>query len=206
MPDKLSSAQFSAAWADLRPTLLAHAHLLVGANDAEDLTQEAAIVAFHLLDRFNADHGRTSLRKWLLVIITNLAHNYNRSSSPREISVPEPRAYAQQKEPEGQLPITDLDNLIDVRLRHMKHRRREIWQLWRKGCTQAQIAAAMGLSKQVASYHINCILDDLRANIGGLIDPRRDGYASAEAMFRDVSRVTIYRRPQRRSAHSAPPP
>jgi RNA polymerase sigma-70 factor, ECF subfamily len=53
------------------------AYLLLGnAHDAEDVTQEVFIRAFHSLDRFDQDRP---LRPWLLQITANLARNQRRT-------------------------------------------------------------------------------------------------------------------------------
>jgi RNA polymerase sigma-70 factor (ECF subfamily) len=53
------------------------AYLLLGnAHDAEDVTQEVFIRAFHSLDRFDQDRP---LRPWLLQITANLARNHHRT-------------------------------------------------------------------------------------------------------------------------------
>jgi RNA polymerase sigma-70 factor (ECF subfamily) len=82
-PDLIDRARHGdeSAWEalvrDHQQPLFRLAYLLLGdADEAEDVTQEAFVRAFHALDRF--DHTRP-LRPWLLRIVTNLAHNRRRA-------------------------------------------------------------------------------------------------------------------------------
>lgn len=81
--DLINRARYGdeAAWETLvcehQQPLFRLAYLLLGdADEAEDVTQEAFVRAFHALDRF--DLARP-VRPWLLRIVTNLARNRRRA-------------------------------------------------------------------------------------------------------------------------------
>jgi len=99
----------------------------------------------------------------------------------------------------GPCPRAHLHNRSRDRIPGLSHRRREIWQLWKQGLTQQQMAEALGVTQQAVSYHVCRIVDDLRPRDGDLINPREDGYSSPEEMFKDVSHATVYRPPAKKS-------
>jgi len=217
-------AILDAEWPGLLPRLQWQAARLVDGQDVEDIVQTAYVTAAGLLDP-NGDRKadsnecmdkpigqspgtRKALHRWLRAILANLCMAQNRETARHNDWLLKPSDLALVVDACSDTTVLTGDDAISLgdiephlQARSLKRRRREVWELWRKGHTQREIAAELGLTQQAICYQMDRIIDELRAAAGDLIT-RYDGYTSTMAMFNAHAKVTIYRRPLRRGAFS----
>ncbi len=211
MATTLDKPTFDTAWLAIRAAIVRYAARRSSPQDAEDRACEAYLTALCILDRFETEPTLPNITRWLTRITAYVCLNSRRQTARRrEVLMPTDQVH-QLTEAAAHTTHPSDDAQQDEEAEHRRlllhhqiaclhHRRREIWQHYRQGKRQTEIAAALGITQQAVSYHIDRIIDELRANAGNLITRRNDGYRSAEEMFQDVSRVTIYHAPTRRGS------
>jgi RNA polymerase sigma-70 factor (ECF subfamily) len=98
---------------------------VVGPDDAEDVTQEAFLRAFHRLDKFR---GESPFRAWLLQITYNTAVS-TAGRGPSEVpdaSEPEERAERAEKGPAMQLETRERRERLEGKLRLLRPEHRAV--------------------------------------------------------------------------------
>jgi RNA polymerase sigma-70 factor (ECF subfamily) len=98
---------------------------VVGANDAEDVSQEAFLRAFHRLEKFR---GESSFRAWLLQITYNTALSAarRRPSEIPDATEPEERQEVAEKGPAMQMEIRERRERLEGKLALLRPEHRAV--------------------------------------------------------------------------------
>lgn len=143
--------------------------LVLNAEDAEDVTQEAFVYAFRNLARFNI--GKSAFRTWLYTIAVSRCRNvYRRRTLPLiELSqllfeVPAPRS----ETPEAHLAQRAANDAIGKALAELSSQLREAVVLrYGHGLAYREIAEVMGCPPKTAESRVRAAHDQLRRLLEG---------------------------------------
>ena len=161
---QLSVAEFDTRFAQLRPRLEVYARLRVSREDSEDLVSECFTRARHSLAAYQSERD---LLAWLRGILENLLRLHFRQLRIRREVDCEGEDASVEREAKG-----EREAARTIALRRGLYRRiaavdltaRQYECLVRtlEGDTQQQIAARMGISQRMVSYHLQAAQTHLR--------------------------------------------
>jgi len=133
---------------------------------ANDVAQEIYLRLWN--SRASLDENR-SLRALLYVSARNLALNYNRKHTFREMAHQTMKQPAPPPLPDDTLGAQELAEKIKAWIQDLPARRREAFQLSRfDGLSYQEIAQVMGLSERTVEQHIRLALSTLRDRLKAL--------------------------------------
>jgi RNA polymerase sigma-70 factor (ECF subfamily) len=133
---------------------------LVAGGDADDATQEAFMRAYDALSRFR---DGAAFRPWLLKIVTNVAHNANRSRTRRHrLAERAPVAVDAAPPDEHALANRDRQRLWDALRALPENDRLVLAYRYLEGLSEAETAHALGVRPGTVKSRTSRALDRLR--------------------------------------------
>ena len=165
----LTETQFNALLPPIRPALVRYAASRVGLSLAEDLVQDAILVALQTMDRFDPLTGQPGLLQFLVAHVRNLYRGWlHRTLPPQEVLLPpeEVLRLAELGEPPDlsshayQALKETLYSLIERA--QMSALQEQCVHLWLDNHTQEDISAYLGVTQQMVSRHIQAAAAKLR--------------------------------------------
>ena len=134
--------------------------------DAEDLVQEAVLLAFRGFDSFEPG---TNFKAWFFRILTNRGLNMRQSRALRTVSeIPDDTASSDDS-PELSAEREELRTRLRDAVATLPERQQLIVQLFEiDGWTSAEVAKALGISDGTVRWHVHEARRALRAALGPL--------------------------------------
>jgi RNA polymerase sigma-70 factor (ECF subfamily) len=161
---------FQRIYDEFHPKIHRYLCRLVGAGEAEDLTQEVFAKVGQALPRFRGD---SKLSTWIYRIATNTASDRLRSASfrrARQVSreVQEPMVEEQSTDVEQDLARGEMNDCIRRYVEQLPPRYRSVVILSEgEGLTNPEIASALGISLDTVKIRLHRARSRLKRELGG---------------------------------------
>lgn len=160
--------------AHLRPAYAVALAVMGHPQDAEDVCQDAFVLALERLDQCR-DPGRFTA--WLLQIVRNQARNAQRARSVRDtVALEEDTAASGLDSPARSAERAELRERLRAGLATLTETQREVVLLHDlEGWPHREIADALGIAEGTARYHLSHARRALRAHLGSGMHPELQG-------------------------------